>query len=118
MQKVLLVSGKLYYDLLAELEKQPEKAQLVSLVRIEQLYPVPVEQIVETVARYQHADITWVQDEPENQGAWPFVNQFIAPLLGKPVGVVSRPASAATATGLPKRHAAEQGRLLEAALAL
>ena len=118
VQRVLLVAGKLYYDLLAALDKQPEKAQLISLVRIEQFYPVPVEAITETVARYQHADLVWVQDEPENQGAWPFVNQIIAPLLDKPVGVVSRPASAATATGLPKRHAAEQTRLIEAALSL
>jgi len=118
VQKVLLVSGKLYYDLLAELERQPEKAQLFALVRIEQLYPAPVEQLRAAVARYPHADLTWVQDEPENQGAWPFVNQLIAPQLDKPVSVVSRPASAATATGLPKRHAAEQARLMEEALAL
>jgi len=118
VQKVVLVSGKLYYDLLAELEKQPEKAQLIALVRIEQFYPVPAEEIAAIAARYEHADLVWAQDEPENQGAWPFVNQLIAPLLGKPVGVVSRPASAATATGLPKRHAAEQARILEGALAL
>ena len=116
VKKVLLHSGKIYYDLLTELSKT-ESPLTTALVRLEQYYPVPVDQLRAIEAKYPSAELVWVQDEPENQGAWPFVNQEIAKILGRTIRVVSRPASAATATGLPKRHQAEQKALMEAALA-
>ena len=117
VKRVLLHSGKIHYDLLAELEKSPNAADF-ALVRVEQYYPIPVAPLTRTLSRYPQAELVWVQDEPENQGAWPFVNQEVAKHLDRVVTVVSRPASAATATGSSKRHQAEQAQLLAKALAL
>jgi 2-oxoglutarate decarboxylase len=119
VQRVLLHSGKLHYDLLAELEKH-EHAEKFALVRFEQYYPLAQQAITDVVNRYPHAEIVWVQEEPENQGAWPFMLMELAPRLplGRTISVVSRPASAATATGSSKRSAAEQTDLINRAFAL
>ena len=118
VQRVLLHSGKIHYDLLAELEKH-EHAEKFALVRMEQFYPLPADAINATLDRYPHAEVVWVQDEPENQGAWPFINFELARRLrGRTISVVSRPSSAATATGSSKRSAAEQTELLAKALSL
>ena len=118
VKRVLLHSGKLHYDLLAELEKRDD-AQSFALIRFEQLYPLDYDAINAVLGRYPGADLVWVQEEPENQGAWPFINQDLAPhLQGRTISVASRPASAATATGSSKRSAAEQTDLLARALAL
>jgi 2-oxoglutarate decarboxylase len=119
VQRVLLHSGKLHYDLLAELEKH-EHAEKFALVRFEQYYPLAQDAITAVVNRYPHAEIVWVQEEPENQGAWPFMLMELAPRLplGRTVRVVSRPASAATATGSSKRSAAEQTDLITRAFTL
>lgn len=118
VQRVILHAGKIHYDLLAELEKH-EHAEKFALVRMEQFYPLPSDAINATLARYPHAEVVWVQDEPENQGAWPFINFELARRLqGRTISVVSRPASAATATGSSKRSAAEQTELLARALSL
>jgi len=117
VRRVLLHAGKIHYDLAAELEKQTNP-DAFALVRLEQYYPEPVEELRGVLARYPQAELVWIQDEPENQGAWPFVNQELAKHVDRPIRVVSRPSSAATATGLPKRHAAEQAALLEAAFAI
>ena len=114
---MLLHAGKIYYDLAAERDKL-DNAGAYALVRLEQYYPEPIEELQAVIARYPGAELVWVQDEPENQGAWPFVNQELSKHIDRPIGVVSRPSSAATATGLPKRHAAEQTRLLNAAFTL
>ena len=116
MQRVLLHSGKLHYDLLAELEKTGETR--IALVRLEQLYPVPLDALRATLASYPGADVVWVQEEPENQGAWPFINQNVVPQLDRPIRVVARPASAATAAGSSKRSATELAELLAAATTL
>lgn len=117
VQRVLIHAGKIHYDLLAEAEKR-ESRQRIALVRMEQLYPVDEDALREIVARYPGAELVWVQEEPENQGAWPFLWQEVAPLLDRPLRVVSRPASAAPAAGSTKRSTAEQQAILEAALSL
>jgi 2-oxoglutarate dehydrogenase E1 component len=118
VKRVLLHAGKIHYDLLAELEKRDD-AGAFALVRLEQYYPLPDAAINSALSRYPNADIVWVQEEPENQGAWPFINFELARRLdGRTISVVSRPASAATATGSSKRSAAEQTELLARALSL
>jgi multifunctional 2-oxoglutarate metabolism enzyme len=115
---VLLHAGKLHYDLLAELEKRDDAGSF-ALVRLEQFYPLPHAEVNAVVSRYPNAQLVWVQEEPENQGAWPFVNMELAPRLqGRTISVASRPASAAPATGSSKRSATEQTDLIARALAL
>nr|WP_314139575.1 multifunctional oxoglutarate decarboxylase/oxoglutarate dehydrogenase thiamine pyrophosphate-binding subunit/dihydrolipoyllysine-residue succinyltransferase subunit [uncultured Plantibacter sp.] len=117
VKRVLLHSGKIHYDLLSELQKQPNDE--IALVRVEQFYPVPVAELNAVVAQYPNAELVWVQDEPENQGAWPFICLEAAKHLeGRTIRNVSRSASASPATGSAKRHAAEQAELLRTALAL
>ena len=114
--RVLLHSGKIHYDLLNELQKKPDDA--IALVRLEQYYPAPIGELKSVLDQYPNAEVVWVQDEPENQGAWPFVAVEVAPHLGRFVRVVSRPAAASPAAGSAKRHAVEQAELIERALTL
>ena len=114
MRRVLIHSGKLHYDLLAELEKRDD-ASSFALVRLEQFYPLPVTEFNAVLARYPGAQLVWVQDEPENQGAWPFINQELVKYLqGRTVYVVSRPAAASPAAGSTKVSAAQQAALIAA----
>ncbi|WP_456284818.1 multifunctional oxoglutarate decarboxylase/oxoglutarate dehydrogenase thiamine pyrophosphate-binding subunit/dihydrolipoyllysine-residue succinyltransferase subunit [Microbacterium sp. JZ101] len=113
--KVLLHSGKIHWDLRGELEKNPNPT--IALVRLEQFYPAPVEALQAVLAEYPNAEIVWVQDEPENQGAWPFISLEVAGRLGRTISVVSRPAAAAPSTGSSKIHAVEQAELMGRALA-
>lgn len=114
VKRVLLHAGKVHYDLKAELEKKPDDG--IALVRLEQYYPAPIEELRGIAERYPDAEFVWVQDEPENQGAWPFIALEVAPQLGRPVRVVSRPSAASPAAGSAKRHASEQADLLARAL--
>ncbi|MBF4463389.1 MULTISPECIES: multifunctional oxoglutarate decarboxylase/oxoglutarate dehydrogenase thiamine pyrophosphate-binding subunit/dihydrolipoyllysine-residue succinyltransferase subunit [unclassified Rathayibacter] len=114
VKRVLLHAGKVHYDLKAELEKKPDAG--IALVRVEQYYPAPVSELRSIADRYPDAEFVWVQDEPENQGAWPFIALEVAPQLGRPVRVVSRRAAASPAAGSAKRHASEQADLLARAL--
>ncbi|MEB0203222.1 multifunctional oxoglutarate decarboxylase/oxoglutarate dehydrogenase thiamine pyrophosphate-binding subunit/dihydrolipoyllysine-residue succinyltransferase subunit [Cryobacterium sp. 10S3] len=116
VKRVLFMAGKLYYDLLSELEKNPNPE--IALVRIEQFYPLPAAEIQQVVAQYPDAELAWVQDEPENQGAWPFFYFSTSKVVKRPVRVFSRAASASPAAGSAKRHAAEQVDLLRNALTL
>jgi len=119
VRRVLLHSGKIHYDLLAELEKRQDVAGQVALVRLEQYYPLPDAELRPILDRYPNAELVWVQDEPENQGAWPFIDvELVKHLGGRTIGVVSRPASASPATGSSKRSAAQQTELIERALTL
>jgi 2-oxoglutarate dehydrogenase E1 component len=112
--KVLLVAGKIYYDLQSEIEKKG--ITNIALVRLEQFYPFPAAELRAIAARYQGAQFVWVQDEPENQGAWPFV-MMEGPQAGlPPMTVVSRPRSASPATGSSKRSQAEAQLILDTAL--
>ncbi|QOC26133.1 multifunctional oxoglutarate decarboxylase/oxoglutarate dehydrogenase thiamine pyrophosphate-binding subunit/dihydrolipoyllysine-residue succinyltransferase subunit [Microbacterium hominis] len=113
--RVLLHSGKIHWDLKAELDKKPNPQ--VALVRLEQLYPAPIDQLNAVIERYPNAQLVWVQDEPENQGAWPFIAlEVVKHLHGRTIRRVSRAAAASTATGSPKVHAREQAAILEKAL--
>ncbi|MDQ1531799.1 MAG: multifunctional 2-oxoglutarate metabolism enzyme [Microbacteriaceae bacterium] len=111
--RVVLHSGKIHYDLLAEAMKRDDTT--TALVRVEQYYPVPRNELIEVLGRYpDDAEIVWAQDEPANQGAAPFVTlqAFDSPYLRR-LQVVSRPASASPAAGSAKRHAQEQADLIQ-----
>ena len=110
--KVLLVSGRLYYDLVSR-RKQLEMESDVAIVRVEQLYPLPLDEIKDALSKYPNATVHWVQDEPENQGPWPFMLQYLTPQLDREVTVISRPASASPAAGNKPRHDEEQETLLQ-----
>ncbi|MCP3425932.1 multifunctional oxoglutarate decarboxylase/oxoglutarate dehydrogenase thiamine pyrophosphate-binding subunit/dihydrolipoyllysine-residue succinyltransferase subunit [Rothia sp. AR01] len=110
VERVVLVSGRLYYDLAARRDKQQLKS--TAIVRVEQLYPLPVAEIKEQLSRYSGAEVVWAQDEPANQGQWPFMAVNLLPLLDAEVRLVSRPASASPATGSGKRHQAELEHLI------
>ncbi|QEO13482.1 multifunctional oxoglutarate decarboxylase/oxoglutarate dehydrogenase thiamine pyrophosphate-binding subunit/dihydrolipoyllysine-residue succinyltransferase subunit [Agromyces intestinalis] len=116
VKRALFMSGKVYYDLLAELEKHPNPE--IALIRIEQLYPLPAAELKAIADSYENAELTWVQDEPENQGAWPYFIFETNKLGPRPVSVVSRPAAASPATGSAKRHAVEQADIIQRALTL
>ncbi|MFJ3381054.1 multifunctional oxoglutarate decarboxylase/oxoglutarate dehydrogenase thiamine pyrophosphate-binding subunit/dihydrolipoyllysine-residue succinyltransferase subunit [Curtobacterium sp. NPDC090217] len=106
VRRVVLHSGKVHHDLRAEADKR--ELTDVALVRLEQLAPLPLERILAVLASYPNADVVWAQEEPENQGAWPFVCMNLSPHLdGRPLSVAARPASAAPATGSSKRSAQE-----------
>lgn len=115
VQRVILVSGKTFYDLQAGLAKNPDPR--IAIVRLEQFYPAPLAELNGVLEQYPNAEVVWVQDEPENQGAWPFIALNVAPELhGRSIRVVCRASSAAPSTGLAKVHAAEQETILSQAL--
>jgi 2-oxoglutarate dehydrogenase E1 component len=114
VKRVLFCSGKIYWDLLAEAEKRND--QHTAIVRVEQLYPTPVDEIKAVYAQYPGAELVWVQDEPANQGPWTYMGLFLPKYMnGQVAQLVSRPASASPATGSAKRHAVEQADLVERA---
>ncbi|WP_448388994.1 multifunctional oxoglutarate decarboxylase/oxoglutarate dehydrogenase thiamine pyrophosphate-binding subunit/dihydrolipoyllysine-residue succinyltransferase subunit [Microbacterium aurum] len=113
--RVLLHAGKIHWDLKAELDKKPNPQ--IALVRLEQLYPAPIDELNAVIDSYPNAELVWVQDEPENQGAWPFIAlEVVKHLHGRTIRRVSRAAAASTATGSPKVHAREQAEIIEKAL--
>ena len=116
VKRVLFLAGKLYYDLLNDLEKNPNPE--IALVRVEQYYPLPGVELKQVADQYPNAELAWVQDEPENQGAWPFFYLETNKLGPRPVRLFSRAASASPAAGSAKRHAVEQAELIRDALTL
>lgn len=112
VERVLLCSGKVYYDLLEK--KEELNAEEVALVRLEQLDPLPRTQIAELQEKYKNAKWVWVQEEPENMGAW---SHLLRKLRQVNLEIVARPASGAPATGSGQRHRIEQARLLDRAFA-
>ncbi|GAA2243904.1 multifunctional oxoglutarate decarboxylase/oxoglutarate dehydrogenase thiamine pyrophosphate-binding subunit/dihydrolipoyllysine-residue succinyltransferase subunit [Rarobacter faecitabidus] len=116
VDRVLLCSGKVYYDLLAKRTALGDER--TAIVRFEQLYPLDEESIHAALAPYGNAELVWVQDEPENQGAWTFIAMNLPPLIGdRPLRGLTRPASASPAAGMTRVHLAEQQSLVEAAFA-
>ncbi len=115
--KVVMCSGKIYYDLLEAREKI--KNDKVTFVRIEQLYPFPVKTLANTLKRYSKAEFIWCQEEPKNMGAWNTVRNYIDRTLeminfgDKTVKYVGRNASSSTATGNLNKHLAQQKEILE-----
>jgi 2-oxoglutarate decarboxylase len=116
VKRVILTAGKIFYDILAEVEKREQKD--VAIVRLEQFYPLPADELAAVLDSYPNADLTWVQDEPENQGAWPFLQLELGRSSGRTLSVSSRSASASPATGSSKRSALEQADLIARALNL
>ena len=115
VQRVIVTSGKPFHDLEAEIAKTGDTR--VAVVRLEQFYPEPLEALNAILATYPNAEILWYQDEPQNQGAWPFILLNVAPhLQGRSIRCVSRPAAAAPAAGSAKRHQVEADTLLGDAL--
>ncbi|WP_345801958.1 multifunctional oxoglutarate decarboxylase/oxoglutarate dehydrogenase thiamine pyrophosphate-binding subunit/dihydrolipoyllysine-residue succinyltransferase subunit [Microbacterium sp. AZCO] len=117
VKRVLLHAGKIHWDLRAELEKKPNPE--IALVRLEQFYPAPVAELNAVIDSYPNAELVWVQDEPENQGAWPFIAlEVVKHLHGRTIRRVSRSAAASPATGSPKVHAVEHAQIMQKALTL
>jgi len=121
-QRVVLCSGKVYYDLLEEREKKD--IHNVAIVRLEQYYPFPHKQLVETLEPYKAAQMVWCQEEPMNMGAWTFLDRRLESVLNELGATHSRPiymgraTSAATATGVLSRHVIEQQQLVTQAITL
>lgn len=116
VKRVLLCSGKVYYDLFQA--RQERGVTDTAIVRVEQLYPMPIEEIRAALAAYPNAvDFAWTQEEPSNQGAWSFVAlNMLEHLDGVRLRRISRPAAAAPAVGSAKMHDVELSALIEAAL--
>jgi 2-oxoglutarate decarboxylase len=113
--RVLLASGKVIYDLEAERTKRQDGT--TAILRVEQLAPLPAEAIAQALKAYPGAETMWVQDEPANQGAWPFMAMNLPAALAalgetRALWVASRAASASPATGSSKKHAAQQAELI------
>ena len=121
IRRVILCSGKVYYDLFEEREKRG--IDDIYLLRVEQLYPFPAKALVGEIGRFKRADVIWCQEEPKNMGAWSFVDPYIEWVLNqtelkfKRPRYAGRPASAATATGLMSKHLAQLKAFLDDAFA-
>jgi 2-oxoglutarate dehydrogenase E1 component len=114
VRRVLLCAGKVYYDLAAEREKSGRTD--VAIVRVEQLYPLPVEELKAALAPYPGVEVVWVQEEPANQGGWPFMALNLPEHLeGRPLLRASRKASASPAVGSISVHEAQQREVVATA---
>jgi 2-oxoglutarate dehydrogenase E1 component len=122
IKRVVLCSGKVYYDLLEEREKRGVND--IYLMRIEQFYPFPAHSLIEELQRFKSAEMIWCQEEPKNMGAWFLMDPNLEWTLGqlgakhKRARYVGRPASASTATGLASKHKQELDEFLNEALTL
>jgi 2-oxoglutarate dehydrogenase E1 component len=122
VRRVVLCSGKVYYDLYDEREKRGIND--VYLLRVEQLYPFPLKALAGEMTRFRNAEVVWCQEEPKNMGPWAFVEPYLEWVLGqaqssvKRARYVGRPASASTAVGLLSKHQAQLQAFLNEALAV
>jgi 2-oxoglutarate dehydrogenase complex dehydrogenase (E1) component-like enzyme len=114
-RRVALCSGKIYYDLLAY-QRQNEIGD-VAVVRVEQLYPFPAEDLNKVLAPHGDAELVWVQEEPANMGAWRYMSRALFVEGGRSSRGIYRKESASPATGNPKTHAREQAALVAATFA-
>jgi 2-oxoglutarate dehydrogenase E1 component len=113
VKRVLLCSGKVYYDLLDK--QQTDKRNDVAIVRLEQLYPLPLTQLETIKAKYKNASqLIWVQEEPENMGPWPYISRKFRKSVFD-FDLISRKESSSTATGYAKQHAAQQAYIVSSA---
>jgi 2-oxoglutarate dehydrogenase E1 component len=121
VKRVVLCTGKIYYDLLQQ--RRDAGVTDVAILRLEQIYPFPARKLAEQLARYPNAEVVWCQEEPENMGAWMFVDRRIEAVLAGVGGKAKRPSfvgrreAASPATGLARTHAVEQKTLVTSALA-
>jgi len=115
--RVVLCSGRIFYDLLAA--REASQLRHVAILRLEQLYPLREDELLRELARYPSAgEVVWAQDQPRNMGAWPYVDLRLAPLLRDELhwSCVSRPFSASPSAGSATRHKLEQDALVQQAL--
>jgi 2-oxoglutarate dehydrogenase E1 component len=111
VKRVLFCSGKIYYELLEK--QQKDQIKDVAIVRLEQLYPLPVEQMEAVYKKYKNAkEAVWVQEEPENMGAWPYLLRKLRKTIFGDIELISRKESSSTATGFAKQHADQQAYIL------
>jgi len=116
VKRVIFTTGKVYYDLKTARDKANAN---IPLIRLEQLYPFPQPMILEALRQYPNAsDVLWVQDEPRNMGAWPFLHERVMSLLSpnQKLTYIGRPIAAAPATGSHHRHEEQQQALVAAAI--
>ncbi|MDO5711894.1 MAG: multifunctional oxoglutarate decarboxylase/oxoglutarate dehydrogenase thiamine pyrophosphate-binding subunit/dihydrolipoyllysine-residue succinyltransferase subunit [Micrococcales bacterium] len=118
--RVIIASGRVVYDLEAYRNQQGDSS--TAIIRLEQYYPLPAAELAAELARYPRADVVWVQDEPRNQGGWPFLALNLPEALAqrgetRPLKVVSRPESAAPSTGSHKSHTEQEDELVTSAFA-
>src|SRR5258705_3731108 len=120
MRRVILCSGKVYFDLYEEREKRGIKD--IYLLRVEQLYPFPMKALVQELGRFKQAEVVWCQEEPRNMGGWYFIEPYVVWVLNQVGGAssrpryVGRPSAAATATGLLSKHLGQLRAFLDDAL--
>ena len=120
IRRVVLCSGKVYYDLYDDREKRG--IDDIYLLRVEQLYPFPLKALVRELSRFKNAEIVWCQEEPKNMGSWSFVEPYLEWVLGQVGGkskrarYAGRPAAAATATGLMAKHLSQLKAFLDECL--
>ena len=112
VKKVILCSGKLYYDLLEKKDK--DKRKDVALIRIEQLHPFPTKKVDTLLKDFKNAELIWCQEEPENMGYWSYI---LRAYPNKDFKLISRKASASPATGYAKVHKQEQEEIINNAFA-
>lgn len=120
VDRVVLAAGKVVWDLEAERARLGDER--TAILRVEQYYPLPAQEIADAIEAYPGAELVWVQDEPQNQGAWPFMALNLPGALAdlgvhRSLRVISRKASASPSTGSSKKHALEQAELVAAAFA-
>lgn len=109
VKRVLFCSGKIYYELLEERQRRGDVQ--TAIIRVEQIYPFPKEILLELIRSYANVQrIIWVQEEPQNMGAWPFVQYWMKEL---PLGIISRPPSGSPASGSSRFHKLQQQKLVE-----
>ena len=118
VKRVLFCSGKVYWDLLAEAQKRNDGT--TAIVRVEQLYPTPVDEIKAAYAQYPNAELVWVQDEPANQGPWTYIGLFLPRYMNGQVAKIGM-----LDLRVPRRlpvqqsvHAVEQADLIERAFSI
>jgi 2-oxoglutarate dehydrogenase E1 component len=114
VKRVIFCSGKIYYDLLEEQQKNKRKD--IAILRIEQLFPFPEIQILDQIAAFKNPELYWVQEEPANMGYWAFLDRMAGGLSGK-VRLIARKHSASPATGYSGVHASEQKEIIATAFA-
>ncbi|HJV07078.1 MAG TPA: 2-oxoglutarate dehydrogenase E1 component [Chromobacteriaceae bacterium] len=120
VKRVLLCAGQVYYDLFNG-RKERELADDIAIVRIEQLYPFPTEQLAAELSKYSHAkEVVWVQEEPRNQGAWNQIRHRLEGLMGakQTLTFAGRPSSASPAVGYMSKHVAQLKGFVEEAMTI
>jgi multifunctional 2-oxoglutarate metabolism enzyme len=115
VRRVLLCSGRIAFDLMAERDRR-ERSD-VAVIRLERLYPLPHRTLKEMLDRFGDAEILWVQDEPANMGPWPFMNQHLPVAIDRTVRPATRAASSAPSVGSLHRHEEEHRLLMDEAFA-